>query len=114
MSAWLGTPAGAWTVLLLSAVFETVWAVGLVRTEGFTRLAPSALVLGAMAISVYGLSLAVRVLPVGTAYAVWTGIGAAGAALVGMLVLGEPRTAARIACIVLIVAGVAGLKLVGR
>ena len=104
----------AWAVLVVSGLFETVWAVGLARTEGFTRLGPSVVVLAAMAVSIYGLSVAVRVLPVGTAYAVWTGIGTVGAALVGMVWLGEPRTAARLACLVLILAGVAGLKLVGR
>jgi len=114
VSAWLASPAGAWTVLVASGLFETVWAVGLPRTEGFTRLGPSAAVLAAMAVSIYGLALAVRVLPVGTAYAVWTGIGTVGAVVVGMLVLGEPRTVARVACIGLILAGVVGLKLVGR
>lgn len=106
-------PDVAWAVLLASALFETAWAVGLPRTESFTRLGPSVAVLGAMALSVYGLSLAVRVLPVGTAYAVWTGVGTVGAVLVGMVWLGEPRTALRLACIGLILAGVAGLKLVG-
>lgn len=114
MSAWLQTPAGAWIVLVASGLFETVWAVGLPRTDGFTRPGPSAVVLGAMAVSVYGLALATRVLPVGTAYAVWTGIGTVGAVVIGMLVLGEPRTVARVACIGLILAGVVGLKLVGR
>ena len=103
----------AWAVLVASGLFETVWAVGLARTAGFTRLGPSAVVLAAMAVSIYGLSLAVRVLPVGTAYAVWTGIGAVGAATVGIVWLGEPRTAARLVCLGLILAGVAGLKLVG-
>ena len=103
----------AWTVLVASGLFETVWAVLLPRTDGFTRLGPSALVLAAMAVSIYGLSLATRTLPVGTAYAVWTGIGAVGTAVVGMAVLGEPRTVARLACLGLILAGIAGLKLVG-
>lgn len=103
----------AWVVLVLSGLLETVWAVGLPRTDGFTRLGPSAIVLLAMAGSVYGLALAVRVLPVGTAYAVWTGIGTVGAVAVGILVLGEPRTAARLACLGLIVAGIAGLKILG-
>jgi len=103
--------ATAWLVLVASGVFETVWAVGLKSTEGFTRLVPSVVVLAAMAVSVYGLSLAMRVLPVGTAYVVWTGIGSVGAVLFGILVLGEPRTAARLACIVLILAGIVGLKL---
>lgn len=108
------SPTVAWAILVASGLFETVWAVGLPRTDGFTRLGPSLLVVGAMATSVYGLALAVRVLPVGTAYAVWTGIGTVGAVLVGMVWLGEPRTAARLACIGLILAGVAGLKLLGE
>lgn len=108
------SPGVAWAVLVASGLFETAWAVGLPRTEGFTRLGPSLWVLGAMALSVYGLALAVRVLPIGTAYAVWTGIGTVGAVAVGMLVLGEPRTVARLVCIALILSGVVGLKLVGR
>ncbi len=104
----------AWIVLLGSACFETAWALGLPRTEGFTRLTPSLFVLAAMAVSIYGLSVATRVLPIGTAYAVWTGIGAVGTAIVGIVWLGEPRTAARLVCLGLIVAGVAGLKLVGH
>jgi quaternary ammonium compound-resistance protein SugE len=106
------TAGMAWLVLLLSGVFETVWAVGLRSTEGFTRLVPSAVVLAAMAVSVYGLSLAMRVLPVGTAYVVWTGIGSLGAVLFGIFVLGEPRSAARLACIGLILTGIVGLKVV--
>ncbi|PAP77791.1 DMT family transporter [Rubrivirga marina] len=101
----------AWAVLLVSALFETVWAVGLPRTDGFTRLGPSVGVVAAMVVSVYGLSLATRVLPVGTAYAVWTGVGALGAVVYGILVLGEPRTAGRLVCLGLILAGVAGLRL---
>jgi len=104
------TPTQAWIVLLASGLFEVVWAVGLKYTEGFTRLGPSALVVGAMIISVYGLSLSVRVLPVGTAYAVWTGVGTIGAVAIGILVLGEPRTAVRLFCIVLILSGIAGLR----
>lgn len=104
----------AWLVLVVSGLFETVWAVGVRYTDGFTRLWPSLGVLAAMAVSVYGLSLAARVLPIGTAYAVWTGIGAVGAVLVGLAWLGEPRTAARIGCLALIVAGIVGLKLVGH
>lgn len=105
-------PSVAWVILVASGLFETVWAVGLKFTDGFTRFGPSVGVLAAMAVSVYGLSVAVRVLPVGTAYAVWTGIGTVGAAVVGMALLGEPRSAARLACIGLIVAGLIGLKVV--
>ncbi|HEX8384558.1 MAG TPA: SMR family transporter [Rubricoccaceae bacterium] len=103
----------AWTVLVVSGLFETAWAIGLPRTEGFTRLGPSAFVLATMAVSIYGLSVATRVLPIGTAYAVWTGIGAVGAVLFGLVVLGEPRTAARLVCVGLILAGVVGLRLFG-
>jgi quaternary ammonium compound-resistance protein SugE len=105
-------PDTAWLVLVASGLFETVWAVGLKYTEGFTRFGPSLIVLGAMAVSVYGLSLAVRVLPVGTAYVVWTGIGSLGAVLIGIFVLGEPRTALRLVCIGMILAGIVGLKVV--
>ncbi len=104
----------AWAVLVGSGLFETAWALALPRTDGFTRLGPSLFVLATMAVSIYGLSLATRVLPIGTAYAVWTGIGALGTAIVGIVWLGEPRTAARLVCLGLIVAGVAGLKLVGH
>ncbi len=105
-------PGSAWIILIASGLFETVWAVGLKYTDGFTRLMPTLIVLGAMAISVYGLALAVRVLPVGTAYAVWTGIGTIGAVTIGILVLDEPRTAMRLVCIGMIIAGIVGLKVV--
>jgi len=103
----------AWLILLVSGLFETVWAVGVKYTDGFTRLWPSVGVLAAMAVSVYGLALAARVLPIGTAYAVWTGIGAVGAVLFGLVYLGEPRTAARLVCLGVIVSGIVGLKLAG-
>lgn len=106
------SPNAAWLVLVVSGLFETVWAVGVKYTDGFTRLWPSVGVLAAMAVSVYGLSLAARVLPIGTAYAVWSGIGAVGAVAFGVVFLGEPRTAARLACLALIVAGIVGLKVV--
>ena len=101
----------AWICLTLAGVFEVAWAIGLKYTEGFSRLWPSVITVLAMAISFALLSHALKTLPIGTAYAVWTGIGAVGTALVGMLVLGEPREVARILCILLIVAGIAGLKL---
>ena len=101
----------AWLLLVLAGVLEVVWAVGLKYTEGFSRLWPSVLTLVAMAGSFGLLAVAMKTLPVGTAYAVWTGIGAVGAALVGMYVLGEPRTVGRILSLVLIVAGILGLKL---
>ena len=99
-----------WIVLLVAALLEVAWAVGLKYTEGFTRLWPSVATIAAMAASMYLLAVAARVLPIGTAYAVWTGIGAVGTAALGMLVWHEPATAARLSCIALIVAGVAGLK----
>lgn len=99
-----------WIFLLVAAVFEVGWAVGLKYTQGFTRLWPSVATLAAMAVSLYLLALAARELPIGTAYAIWTGIGAVGTAVIGMLWLGEPANAARVVCIAMIVAGVAGLK----
>ena len=100
----------AWIWLTVAGLLEVVWAVGLKYTEGFTRLWPSAVTLAAMAASVYCLAVAVRTIPIGTGYAVWTGIGAVGVAILGMVLFGESRAALRIACILLIVAGIAGLK----
>lgn len=104
--------ATAWAVLVVAGLFEVGWAVGLKYTEGFSRLWPSLWTLLAMTISVGLLGLSLKALPIGTAYAVWTGIGAVGTAIVGMLLFGEARDAARLACIALIVAGIVGLKLV--
>lgn len=103
----------AWTLLLLAGLLEIGWAIGLKYTDGFTRLGPSLITAACMAVSFLLLALALRTLPVGTAYAVWTGIGAAGTALAGIILLGEPATVARLCSIVLIVAGVIGLKLFG-
>jgi len=102
----------AWLWLTLAGLLEVVWATGLKYTEGFTRLVPSVITVGAMVASVYLLGAAVRTIPVGTGYAVWTGIGAVGVAIVGMVLFNEPRALARIVSILLIVAGIAGLKLV--
>lgn len=102
----------AWVYLLLAGLLEIGWAIGLKYTEGFSKLWPSLGTGAAMIASFALLSLALRTLPVGTAYAVWTGIGAAGTALVGMLLLGEPFTVLRLLCLSLIVAGVAGLRIV--
>ena len=102
----------AWTILFVAGIMEIGWAIGLKYTEGFTRLVPSALTLACMAGSIVLLGLAVKTLPIGTAYAVWTGIGAVGTALLGIILLGDPATALRLACIGLIVAGIVGLKLV--
>ena len=104
----------AWVYLTLAGVFVIGWAVGLKYTEGFSKLLPSALTVAAMAVSFGLLSHSLKTLPMGTAYAVWTGIGAVGTALLGMIFLGEPREVARILCILLIVAGIVGLKLTTR
>lgn len=102
----------AWTYLLIAGLLEIVWAVGLKYTEGFRRPAESAVTVAAMIGSMFLLSLALRTLPVGTAYAIWTGIGAVGTAIAGMILFGESREALRIVCIVMIVAGIIGLKFV--
>lgn len=100
-----------WLILLVAGLFEVGWAIGLKYTEGFTRFWPSVGTLVAMVASVGLLGLALRTLPVGTAYAVWTGIGAVGTVVCGIVLLGEPATVARLACVGLIVAGIVGLKL---
>jgi quaternary ammonium compound-resistance protein SugE len=102
----------AWIVLFIAGLMEVGWAIGLKYTEGFTRLGPSVLTLVCMASSVILLGLALKSLPIGTAYAIWTGIGAVGTAVLGIALFGEPATVARLACIGLIVAGIGGLKLV--
>ena len=102
----------AWIVLFVAGLLEVGWAIGLKYTEGFARLVPSVLTLVSMVGSVVLLGLALKTLPIGTAYAVWTGIGAVGTALLGIALFGEPAPAARLACIGLIVAGIVGLKLV--
>jgi quaternary ammonium compound-resistance protein SugE len=102
----------AWLVLFAAGLLEIGWAIGLKYTEGFTRLVPSILTLTAMAGSIALLGLALKTLPIGTAYAVWTGIGAVGTALLGIALFDEPATAARLASIGLIVSGIVGLKLV--
>ena len=101
----------AWVYLFFAGLLEIVWAVGLKYTQGFTKLAPSILTLVAMAGSVGLLGLALRHLPLGTAYAIWTGIGTVGTVVAGMVMLGEPAGALRLMCIALIVAGIFGLKL---
>jgi quaternary ammonium compound-resistance protein SugE len=98
-------------MLFIAGLFECAWAVGLKYSEGFTRLVPSALTIAAMLISFWLLSMAMKSVPVGTAYAVWTGIGAAGVAIAGMLLFNEPRDLARLFCVFLIIAGVVGLRL---
>jgi len=102
----------SWLILFVAGLFEVGWAIGLKYTEGFTRLVPSVLTVAAMTLSIVLLGLALRTLPVGTAYAVWTGIGAVGTAALGIYLFDEPAGAARLASIAMIVAGIVGLKLV--
>lgn len=101
----------AWTLLVVAGIFEIIWATGLKYTDGFTRLWPSVGTVGAMAVSMICLSLAFRVIPMGTAYTVWTGIGAVGTVLLGILLFDEPKNVVRLFCITLIIVGIAGLKL---
>jgi quaternary ammonium compound-resistance protein SugE len=103
----------SWMLLLGAGLAEIGWAVGLKYTDGFTRALPTLATLALMAVSFWLLSLALRHIPLGTAYAVWTGIGAVGTVILGMVLFGEPRDLARLACIGLILAGVAGLKWLG-
>jgi len=100
----------AWMILIAAGFLEIGWAYGLKHSEGLTRPYPTVLTLAAMAASMWLLAVAVRTLPLGTAYAVWTGIGTVGTALVGIAVLGEPAGIVRLACIALILVGIAGLK----
>ena len=101
----------SWIILFIAGLLEVVWAIGLKYTHGFTRLTPSVITIAAMIVSIVMLSWAMRSLPVGTAYAVWTGIGAVGAAITGILLLGESASLARIASLALIVAGIIVLEL---
>lgn len=104
----------AWVYLLVAAVFEVQWAVTMKYTEGFSRLWPSVACVAGMAVSIYFLALAQRTLPVGTSYAVWTGLGATGTAILGMVLFNESRDVLRLLCLLLIVAGVLGLKFLTR
>ncbi len=101
----------AWAALALAGLFEIGWAVGLKHTEGFTRPVPSLLTAGAMIVSIALLGYAMKTLPLGTAYAVWTGIGTVGTAALGMALFGEPAGAARLLCIAAVAGGIIGLKL---
>ena len=101
----------AWGLLFIAGLFEIGWAIGLKYTEGFSRLWPTVWTLASMAVSVWLLGVAVRTLPVGTAYAVWTGIGAVGTVILGIALFNDPANAARLVCVGLIVAGILGLKL---
>ena len=100
-----------WLILFVAGLFEVAWAIGLKYTDGFTRMWPSVATVAAMVVSVVLLGIAMKTLPVGTAYAVWVGIGAVGTAILGVVLLGEAANAGRIVSLALIVAGVIGLKL---
>ena len=101
----------AWLLLFVAGLLEICWAVGLKYTEGFTRSLPTVLTVAAMVASMVLLGLAVRTLPIGTAYAVWTGIGAAGTVIAGIVFLGESASVLRMLCVLVILAGIMGLKL---
>ncbi|UNK36790.1 quaternary ammonium compound efflux SMR transporter SugE [Shinella sp. H4-D48] len=101
-----------WILLTLAGLFEIGWAVGLKYTDGFTKLVPTVLTAGSMLVSIVLLGLAVKTLPMGTAYAIWTGIGTVGTVILGIVLFAEPVTAMRIGCITLIVTGILGLKFV--
>jgi quaternary ammonium compound-resistance protein SugE len=101
----------AWVYLMIAGIFEAVWAIALKYTMGFTRFVPSVITFAGMVISFYFLSLATKVLPIGTAYAVWTGIGAFSTVIIGMVFLNEPVNASRIIFLLLILVGLIGLKL---
>jgi quaternary ammonium compound-resistance protein SugE len=103
----------AWTYLFIAGVLEVAWAIGLKYTEGWTKLTPSIFTVIGMIASFYFLSLALRSLPVGTAYAVWTGIGAVGTAVLGMAIFGESRDLLKLLCLAMIIGGVVGLRFVG-
>ncbi|WP_447734302.1 quaternary ammonium compound efflux SMR transporter SugE [Rhodanobacter soli] len=101
----------AWIYLLLAGLFEVVWAIGLKYSDGFSRLWPTVGTLAAMAVSIVLLAMAVKTLPIGTAYAIWTGIGAVGAVALGIVLFGDPATLPRLLCVALILVGIVGLKL---
>ena len=109
--ASLSSAASAWTLLLIAGVLEIVWSSSMKASEGFTKHFYTGITLAAAWISFWLLGIAMKSLPLGTAYAVWTGIGAVGAAIIGMVIFKEPATAARILCIAAIVGGIVGLKL---
>jgi quaternary ammonium compound-resistance protein SugE len=101
----------AWIYLVIAGIFEVVWAIGLKYTNGFTKIMPTVITLAGMFVSFYFLALATKVLPIGTAYTVWTGIGAAGAVILGIVLFGEPKSALRFFFLALILTGIIGLKI---
>ena len=105
------TETRAWAYVIIAGLFEVVWAIGLKYSQGFSRPVPSAVTIVAMLVSMWLLAQAIRVLPAGTGYAVWVGIGAVGTAMLGIILLGESRQPMRLASIALIVVGIAGLRL---
>lgn len=104
----------AWFYLFLAGIFECAWAVGLKYTDGFTKLVPSLFTILAMAISLYLLSISLKSIPIGTAYGIWTGIGAVGVAILGMILFNESREILRILCLLFIIVGIIGLKVVSK
>ncbi|CAH1665718.1 guanidinium exporter [Chelatococcus asaccharovorans] len=106
----MSSPVIAWVYLFIAGLFEVGWAIGLKYTDGFTRLWPTVFTAASMVISVILLGLALKTLPVGTGYAVWTGIGTVGTAILGIVLFGDPATVARLGAIAMIVAGIIGLK----
>lgn len=104
----------AWLWLIIAGLLETGWAIGLKYTDGFTQLWPSVLTIAGIALSMFLLSVAARTLPIGTAYPIWVGIGAAGAVILGIVLLGEPATLARLFFLVLLLVSIVGLKLTGE
>lgn len=104
----------AWLILIVAGLLEVAWAIGLKYTQGFTRLGPSIFTIAAIVASMYLLAVAARTLPIGTAYAVWVGIGAAGTAILGIFLLGEPVTVPRVVFLLLLLISIAGLKLTGQ
>ena len=101
----------SWVILLIAGLLEIVWAIGLKHSQGFTRPGATVATIVAMGLSLGLLGVAVRTLPIGTAYAIWTGIGAAGTVIAGIVLLGEPASGTRLFCVLLILVGIAGLKL---
>lgn len=104
----------AWVYLFIAGLFECGWAIGLKYTEGFTKFAPSVWTIVSMAISIWLLSVAMKSIPIGTAYAIWTGIGAVGVAILGMVLFGESRAVLRLICLLFIITGIVGLKIVSK
>lgn len=104
----------AWVYLFVAGLFECGWAIGLKYTEGFTKFVPSVWTIVSMAISIWLLSVAMKSIPIGTAYAIWTGIGAVGVAILGMVLFGESRAVLRLICLLFIITGIVGLKIVSK